>query len=59
MALSVAAAALSKNATRIGANISKRLTRLAAKDIKGGDILVDRLKAELEEIRAMTVTNYR
>ena len=59
MALSVAAAALRNNATRIGANISKRLTRLAAKDIQGGDILVARLKAELEEIRAMPVTNYR
>lgn len=59
MALSIAAAALSKNATRIGANISKRLTRLASKDVQGGDILVGRLKAELEEIRAMPVTNYR
>lgn len=59
MALSVAAAALHSNATRIGANISKRLTRLASKDVQGGDILVARLKAELEEIRAMPVTNYR
>lgn len=59
MALSLAAAALRSNATRIGANISKRLTRLASKDIQGGDILVTRLKAELEEIRAMPVTNYR
>ena len=59
MALSIAAAALSKNATRIGANISKRLTRLASTDVKGSDILVDRLKAELETIRAMPVTNYR
>lgn len=59
MALSLAAAALSSNATRIGANISKRLTRLASKDVQGGDILIERLKAELEEIRAMPVTNYR
>lgn len=59
MALSIAAAALRNNATRIGANISKRLTRLAAKDVQGGDILVARLKAELDEIRAMPVTNYR
>ena len=59
MALSVAAAARRSNATRIGANISKRLTRLAAKDVQGGDILVARLKAELDEIRAMPVTNYR
>nr|DAT28601.1 MAG TPA: hypothetical protein [Caudoviricetes sp.] len=58
MALTPAAAALRSNATRIGAIISKRLTRLAAKDIQGGDILVARLKAELEEIRAMPVTNY-
>ena len=58
MALTVAAADLHNNATRIGANISKRLTRLADKDVKGGDILVARLKAELEEIRSMPVTNY-
>lgn len=58
MALSPAATALSKNATRIGANISKRLTRLASKDVQGGDILVTRLQAQLEEIRAMPVTNY-
>lgn len=59
MTLTPAAAALRSNATRIGANISKRLTRLAAKDVQGGDILVARLKAELEEIRSMPVTNYR
>lgn len=59
MALTPAAIALNKNATRIGANLSKRLTRLASKDVKGGDILISRLKAELEEIRSMPVTNYR
>lgn len=59
MALTEAAAALSKNATRLGENISKRLTRLASKDIKGGDIVVKRMRTELEEIRAMPVTNYR
>lgn len=61
MALSQAATALNKNTTRIGSNISKRLTRLAStsKDVQGGDILIERLKAELEEIRAMPVTNYR
>lgn len=59
MALSPAATALTKNTSRIGANISKRLTRLASKDVQGGDILIERLKAELEEIRAMPVTNYR
>lgn len=59
MALSPAAAALSKNATRLGANISKRLTRLASKDVKGGDILITRLQTQLEEIRALPVTNYR
>lgn len=58
MALTPKAAALRSNATRIGANISKRLTRLASKDVQGGDILVARLKAELAEIRAMPVTNY-
>ena len=59
MALTPATTALIKNTTRIGANISKRLTRLASKDVKGGDILISRLKAELEEIRSMPVTNYR
>lgn len=59
MALTPAATALNKNATRIGANVSKRLTRLASKVVQGGDILIERLKAELEEIRAMPVTNYR
>ena len=59
MALSPAAAALSKKATSIGANISKRLTRLASKDVQGGDILIERMKAELEAIRQMPVTNYR
>lgn len=59
MALTTAAAALRANATRIGANISKRLTRLASKDVQGGDILIERMKAELDEIRAMPVTNYR
>lgn len=58
MALTPTATALKKNATRIGANISKRLTRLASKDVQGGDILIERLKAELKEIRAMPVTNY-
>lgn len=58
MALSPAAAALSKNATRIGANISKRLTRLTTKDVKGGAILIERMEAELEAIRQMPVTNY-
>ena len=59
MALTPATTALIKNTSRIGANISKRLTRLASKDVKGGDILISRLKAELEEIRSMPVTNYR
>lgn len=58
MALTPAASVLSKNASRIGANISKRLTRLAAKDVKGGTILIERMKAELEAIRQMPVTNY-
>lgn len=59
MALTPSASALNQNTTRIGANISKRLTRLASKDVQGGDILIERLKAELKEIRAMPVTNYR
>lgn len=59
MALTVAAAALAKKAVATGANISKRLTRLASKNVQGGDILIERMKAELDEIRAMPVTNYR
>ena len=59
MALTPATIALNNNTTRIGANISKRLTRLASKDVQGSDILIERLKAELEEIRAMPATNYR
>lgn len=59
MKLTPAAAALSSKASKIGANISKRLTRLGAKNVKGGDILLERLTSELAEIRAMPVTNYR
>ena len=59
MVLSAAAAALNKDTTRIGANISKRITRLASKNVKGGDIVIDRLRVELAAIRAMRVTNYR
>ena len=59
MALTPKAIELRNNATRLGANISKRLTRLAAKTVVGGDLVIERMKAELEEIRAMPVTNYR
>lgn len=59
MTLTPAAADLRSTATRLGANISKRLTRLASKDIQGGDILIGHMKAELEAIKQMPVTNYR
>lgn len=58
MALSPKASDLHNNALRIGANISKRLTRLASKDVQGGDLLVTQLRERLEEIRAMPVTDY-
>lgn len=59
MALSVAAAALNKEAMRYLVNTSKRITRLAQKGIKGGDLVVERVKAQIDEIKSMPATNYR
>lgn len=59
MALTVAAQLLRQEAMRLLANADKRITRLASKDIQGGDIVVGRAKAELEAIKALPVTNYR
>ncbi len=59
MSLTPAALLLRQEATRLMANTSKRIARLAAKDIKGGDILVERAKAELEAIKALPTSNYR
>ena len=59
MNLSVAARLLLKDAQRQLANANKRITRLAQKDIQGGDLVVERAKAELEAIKALPATNYR
>lgn len=59
MTLSVAAQLLRQEAMRQLANANKRITRLASKDIQGGDIVVERAKAELEAIKALPATNYR
>ena len=58
MALTPAAAELSKELTRVLANISKRNTRLKQKDVKGGDLVTERTTAKIEEIRSMPRSNY-
>lgn len=59
MNLSVAARLLLKDAQRQLANANKRITRLAQKDIQGGDLVVERVKAEIEEIKSLPTSNYR
>lgn len=59
MTLSVAASELLKDALRLLANANKRITRLAQKDIQGGDLVVEREKAEIEEIKSLPTSNYR
>lgn len=59
MNLSVAARLLLKDAQRYLANANKRITRLAQKDIQGGDLVVERVKAEMEEIKSLPTSNYR
>lgn len=59
MNLSVAARLLLKDAQRYLANANKRITRLAQKDIQGGDLVVERAKAEIEEIKSLPTSNYR
>lgn len=58
MALSPAAAGLSKDLTRVLANLSKRITRLKQKDVKGGDLVTERTIAKIAEIRSMPRSNY-
>lgn len=58
MALTPAAAELSKELTRVMANLSKRNTRLKQKDVKGGDLVTERTTAKIEEIRSMPRSNY-
>lgn len=59
MDLSVAARLLLKDAQRQLANANKRITRLAQKDIQGGDLVVERAKAEMEAIKSLPTSNYR
>lgn len=59
MTLSVAAQLLRQEAMRLLANTNKRITRLAQKDIQGGDLVVERAKAELEAIKSLPTSNYR
>lgn len=59
MNLSVAARLLLKDAQRHLANANKRITRLAQKDIQGGDLVVERAKAQIEEIKSLPTSNYR
>lgn len=59
MTLSVAAHLLRQKAMRLLANANKRITRLAQKDIQGGDLVVERVKAEIEEIKSLPTSNYR
>ena len=59
MALTVAAAALRKEAMRLLGNTSKRMIRLAQKGVKGGDLAAERVKAQIDEIKSMPTSNYR
>lgn len=58
MALTPAAADLSKELTRVLANISKRNTRLKQKDVKGVDLVTERTGTKIAEIRSLPRSNY-
>ena len=58
MALTPAAAELSKELTRVLGNITKRITRLKQKDVKGANLVTERTDAKIEEIRSMPRSNY-
>lgn len=58
MALSPAAAELSKELTRVLGNISKRNTRLKQKDVKGANLVTERTDTKIAEIRSMPHSNY-
>lgn len=58
MALTPAAAELSKELTRVLANVSKRNTRLKQKDVKGANLVTERTDVKIEEIRSMPRSNY-
>lgn len=58
MALTPAAAELSKELTRVLGNINKRNIRLKHKDVKGANLVTERTDAKIEEIRSMPRSNY-
>lgn len=58
MALTVKAAELSKELTRVLTNVSKRNTRLKQKDVKGANLVTERTDALIAEIRSMPRSNY-
>lgn len=58
MALTPAAAELSKELTRVLGNITKRNSRLKQKDVKGANLVTERTDTKIEEIRSMPRSNY-
>lgn len=58
MALTPAAAELSKELTRVLGNISKRNTRLKQKSVKGANLVTERTDTKIKEIRSMPRSNY-
>lgn len=58
MALTPAAAELSKELTRVLGNIIKRNIRLKQKDVKGANLVTERTDTKIEEIRSMPRSNY-
>ena len=58
MALTVKAAELSKELTRVLANVTKRNTRLKQKDVKGANLVTERTDTKIAEIRSMPRSNY-
>ena len=56
MALTPAAAELSKELTRVLRNITKRNTHLKQKVVKGANLVTERTDAKIEEIRSMPRT---
>ena len=58
MALSPAAAELSKELTRVLGNIAKRNNRLKQKDVKGANLVTESTDAKIGEIKSMPRSNY-
>lgn len=58
MALTPAAAEISKELTRVLGIIAKRNARLKQKDVKGANLVTERTDAKIKEIRSMSRSNY-